>query len=289
MNAAFRLPDFIAVGPPRTATTWLEQILEGHVGLPAGIKETEFFGRRYELGIGWYAAHFRGCDPARPTGEICPVYFDSPAARERIACHLPRCRIICTLRDPVERLYSHYRLLRREGWIGEITLEQALAKDLKWEGPGNLHGSNLYAAHLREWQAAFGEKNVLTLLHDDLIADAHGYLDRVCAFIGIDAFAIDPARAGERVNRVERAPRNWRLARRARKIREHLIRRRSYRLLNACQPLWDFCAGRGAPFGPLDPVMQERLHEQLRSEVERLELLLQRDLSSWKEARPRAA
>lgn len=289
MRTAGRLPDFIAVGPPRTATTWLERMLEGRVGLPAGIKETDFFGGRYELGIGWYAAHFSRCDPARPIGEICPVYFDSPAARERIARHLPQCRIICTLRDPVERLYSHYRLLRREGWIGEITLEQALAKDLKWNGPGNLHGSNRYAAHLQEWQAMFGEKHVLALLHDDLIADARGYLDRICAFIGIETFAIDAARASERVNAVERAPRNWRLARRARRIRERLIRRRRYRLLNACQPLWDFCAGRGAPFGPLEPGLEERLRKQLLPEVEKLEVLLRRDLSSWKETRRRAA
>lgn len=289
MNAAFQLPHFIVVGPPRTATTWLERILEGHVGLPAGIKETDFFGGRYELGIGWYAAHFGECDPARPVGEICPVYFDSPAACERIASHLPQCRIICTLRDPVERLYSHYRLLRREGWIGEISLEQAMAKDLKWKGPGNLHGSNRYAVHLRKWQAVFGEKQVLTLLHDDLLADPRNYLDRICTFIGIEPFAIDAARAGERVNTVERAPRNWRLARRARKIRERLIQRRRYRLLNACQPLWDFCAGRGAPFGPFDPVTEEQLRRQLRPEIEDLEVLLQRDLSSWKETRRRAA
>lgn len=289
MTAAYRLPDFIAVGPPRTATTWLEQILEGRVGLPAGIKETDFFGGRHELGIEWYAAHFRACDPALPIGEICPVYFDSPSARERIARLLPQCRIICTLRDPVERLHSHYRLLRREGWIGELTIEQALAKDLKWSGPGNLHGSNRYAAHLREWQAAFGPDRVLTLLHDDLMADAGGYLGRICDFVGIETFAIDAGRARERVNTVERAPRSRRLARRARKIRERLIRRRRYGLLNACQPLWDFCAGGGAPFAPLDAELDARLRRQLRPEVENLEALLHRDLSSWKETRRRAA
>jgi hypothetical protein len=289
MSIPGRLPDFIAIGPPRTATTWLERILEGHVGLPARIKETDFFGERYSLGIEWYAAHFRRCDSAGKIGEICPVYFDSPTARERIARHIPQCRIICTLRDPVERLYSHYRLLRREGWIRDMTLEQALAKDSTWSGHGNLIGSNRYATHLREWQGAFGKDRLLVILHDDLVTDAQEYLNRICAFIGIEPFAIDLARGRERINRVERAPRNWRLARRARKLRERLIRRRMYRLLDACAPLWDFCSGRGVLFGPLDPELEAQLRGRFRPEVEDLEVLLRRDLSSWKESRRHAA
>lgn len=46
-----RIPDFLAVGPPRSATTWLELILAGVGGLPAGIKETAFFTKNYELGL----------------------------------------------------------------------------------------------------------------------------------------------------------------------------------------------------------------------------------------------
>jgi Sulfotransferase domain len=283
------LPDFIAVGPPRTATTWLERVLEGHVGLPAGIKETDFFGKHYGLGLEWYAAHFRGCDRSRPVGEICPVYFDSPEARARIAVHIPRCRIICTMRDPVERLYSHYRLLRREGWIGAITLEAALAKDLDWSGPGNLHGSNRYAAHVRGWRETFGPENVLVLLHDDLVADPNDYLALVCAFIGIDSFTLPEVRARERVNTVERAPSSPRTAQRARKLREWLIRRRMYKILYACQPLWDFCSGHGEPFAPLDPELEARLRARLRQEIHALEVLLQRDLSNWKEKPRRAA
>jgi hypothetical protein len=289
MNADQRLPDFIAVGPPRTATTWLEHILEGHVGLPAGIKETDYFGDRHDLGMEWYAAHFSACAQARPIGEICPVYFDSPSARQRIAHHIPQCRIICTLRDPVERLYSHYRLLRREGWMRDMTLEQALAKDLRWSGPGNLYESNRYATLVREWQATFGKDSVLLLLHDDLIANASEYLNRVCAFIGIEPFAISAARARERVNTVERAPRNWRLARRARKMRDRLIRRQMYGLLNLFQPLWDYCSGRGTPFGPLELEQEAHLRRLFRPEIEELELILQRDLSNWKDVRRHAA
>ena len=39
-------------------------------------------------------------------GEIAPTYFSNRVVRERIKKHIPDCKIICTFRDPVERLYS---------------------------------------------------------------------------------------------------------------------------------------------------------------------------------------
>jgi hypothetical protein len=76
-----RLPDFIVVGPPRTGTTWLDRVLRGHVELPADLKETQFFAWNFGLGINWYAAFFRNCDPLSLAGEIAPTYFDKPIVR----------------------------------------------------------------------------------------------------------------------------------------------------------------------------------------------------------------
>jgi hypothetical protein len=110
-----RLPDFLGVGPPRTATSWLDAVLRGHVGLPREVKEVDFFVENYARGIEWYKSYFRDCDANLPIGEICPSYYSS-IGRERIALHIPRCRIICTFRDPVERRYSFYKLALRNAW-----------------------------------------------------------------------------------------------------------------------------------------------------------------------------
>lgn len=63
----------------------------------------------------WYAAHFKDCPPDLPVGEIAPAYFASVEARARIAREIPHCKIICTRRDPVERIYSHYKIWRKIG------------------------------------------------------------------------------------------------------------------------------------------------------------------------------
>ncbi|MGH7878275.1 MAG: class I SAM-dependent methyltransferase, partial [Candidatus Binataceae bacterium] len=79
-----KLPVFLGVGPPRTGTTWLHETLVGRANLPPANKEIKFFDRHYDLGLEWYAANFDQSSKL-VTGEICPTYFASAAARERIA------------------------------------------------------------------------------------------------------------------------------------------------------------------------------------------------------------
>ncbi len=271
-----RLPDFIGIGPPRTGTTWLEKILRGRVGLPEGVKETQFFVWRYELGMDWYGAHFRRCPPDLPVGEFTPSYFDSPEARERIANELPGCRIICTLREPAERLYSHYRLMRRGGYT------KASFEHCAFDHRQLLHTAQ-YADHLKGWFDRFGRERVLVLLHDDLLADRQGYLDRVCDFIGIARFDVSKIDWAEtRVNKVEQAPRSFRAARRAQFVKRRMRRLRLYRLADLCDPIFEYCSSGGEPFPPLDPSLADRIRESLRPQTEALEELIGRDLSAWK-------
>jgi Sulfotransferase domain len=272
-----RLPDFIAVGVGRSGTTWLHRVLTGHVGLPKGIKETDFFLRNYARGIDWYYAFFRHCAPDQPIAEICPTYFSSAQARSRIKLHIPDCRIICTFREPVERAYSHYKLMRHNVWT---RLSFAEAVDRYQE----IAEMNRYAFHLQAWQDTFGSERVLTCLYDDLESDPQGYLDQVCGFIGVAPFRLDQGIAGSRVNSFVTAPRNRRLAQNARHLWDWLRARRAYRVVQLLDHagVWRFCFEGGEEFTELDPALEARLKERFRPEVEALEQLIGRDLSSWK-------
>ena len=283
-HRSVRLPDFIAVGPPRTATTWLDTVLRGHVGLPLNVKETHFFTRNYRQGLTWYERHFRHCAADPVVGEICAAYFENPQARERISTHLPKCKIICTLRDPVERLYSYYKLMRHNGRT-ELPFEEALVRHKQ------MMASSRYALHARDWQRDFGKRNVLVVLNDDLAKDSQAYLDSVTDFIRIERIVVDEAAiARNKANTIEVAPRSARLARSARQLRSWLGSHRMYRtrwLLDRAG-VWRFCFEGGPPFPPLDPALELRLRDLLRPEVEMLEDLLQRDLSKWKNTATRA-
>jgi len=70
-----RLPEIIGVGPPRTGTTWLHNVLDGHVDLPHGVKETLYFTTFYHKGFDWYAHHFRHATGERKIAEIVCIRF----------------------------------------------------------------------------------------------------------------------------------------------------------------------------------------------------------------------
>ncbi len=277
IHGRYRLPDFLGVGPARTGTTWLHQVLESGADLPANVKETQFFTRYYPKGIDWYAQHFRRARGERPVGEVCP-YFNPPAARKRIKLHLPDCRIICTLRDPVDRLYSHYKMLRRNVWARGTFLDLVDAR------PHLLRG-NRYAAHLAEWFDLFGRERVLVMFYEELRNDQQAYINRICAFIGIAPIDLSRIKvAGEGVNSYERAPKNRHLAQNARHVKYFLKDHGFYRTINAIENagIWDFCVGRGDKFPRLSAEEDARVRPLFVPEVEELEKLLGCDLTDWK-------
>lgn len=280
-NNSLRLPDFIGVGPPRTATTWLHEVLSGHVGLPEGIKESDFFVWQYSKGLEWYATHFRNCPSDRPIGEFSPNYFAGAQTRERIARDIPGCKIICTLRDPVERTYSHYRKMR-EGEYFSGTFEECLEKR-----PGMLNWSK-YASQIGEWRRLFRAENVLVLIQDDLKSNPQDYLNQVCDFIQIPRIQLaNSASQDKMVNAIPSLPRNPRIARLARIVRDRLQKHGYYGAVKLFKGtvLRNFLFGGGPDFEPLRAETDAHLREIFRSEVEALEDMLGRDLSAWKIAR----
>ncbi|MGD0670628.1 MAG: sulfotransferase [Candidatus Binatus sp.] len=275
-----RLPEIIGAGPGRTGTTWLHRVLEGHVDLPYGVKETQFFSFYYDKGIDWYARHFRYATGQRPIVEICPYLFD-PLTPDRIKTHIPNCRVIITLRDPVEHSFSVYKLVAHYAWA-RGSFDEVL------KSRPSLGGGNRYAFHLRKWFENFGRQNVLITMYDELREQPQTYLDRVTDFIGIERIALS-ARPEIRddVHSFDRAPKNRRLARSATRLMYWFKVRQAYGAINLLDRwgVWDFCHGRGEPFGRMTPEQEEHLRQRYLPEVEELEELLAIDLSAWKKPR----
>jgi hypothetical protein len=267
----------------RTGSTWLHHALSGVAALPR-MKETRFFRERYRDGIAWYARQFRVPVDGEPIGEIGPTYFASTDAIRRIHAHIPDCKIIVTLRDPVDRAYSYYKLMRSSARTSE-SFEETLVR-----GHGNWE-SNRYTFYLRKWQERFGAQHVLVNLYDDLNSDPQAYLDRICNFAAAKAVLLTERTPPPQAhNRVLRQPKNLRLATTARIFRSWL---EQHELVLALKILrgsgaFAFCFERGEPFPELEPELGARVRERLRPEVDALEQMIGRDLSAWKRPPARA-
>jgi len=277
-TTSWTLPSFFIIGPPRTGTTWLHGVLSECAWLSHPTKETRFFDRHFDRGLEWYRSHYRQATPGRAVGEVAPTYFVSASARERIAQLVPQARIVCTFRNPVDRVISLYRLKRAYGLI-PWEFEEALARDPE------LLESSKYASHLKEWKRTFGDSQVMVTVHDDIEADPQAFLDGVVDFIGARRMKLRPSHI-HRVLTSEglTAPRSFFFTRGAFLLSEWAKAQRLDSLVSAAKRFGatKLFIGGGARFTPVTALQRARLRERFRPEVDALEVMLNRDFSAWK-------
>jgi hypothetical protein len=260
------LPDFLGIGTQRGATTWLYNCLKEHpeLFLP-DVKEVSFFNRDYEKGLHYYSNYFRGAETFKSVGEVTPGYLYCKDCPERIAECLPAAKMIVVLRNPVERAYSAYQFFMTKR--STISFEDAISKN------ADLLENGLYHEQLERYFSHYRRNQFLILLYDDLKQDNLGTIRKVYEFIGVDP-AYEPSWVEKTVN-VNMLPGiqmalgkmglGWAIEYVKKTSLDSLIRR-YYRKKKK------------------DKIKHEtrrRLTEYFREPNERLEKLIDRDLSSW--------
>lgn len=106
------LPNLIIIGAMKCGTTSLHFQLRRHPQIAMSrSKELNFFSweRNWKRGVEWYAARFPDGTPIR--GESSPSYSWAarfPRVPLRMHAVVPDARLVYMVRDPVERLISHW-------------------------------------------------------------------------------------------------------------------------------------------------------------------------------------
>lgn len=178
-------PNFIGIGPGKCGTTWLYKACKDHPQVcMASAKETLYFDDYYHKGIDWYLNLFRNCKCPEETqhhaiGEVSNSYVFSPMAANRIADVFPDVKIIYNLRDPIERAFSHYLLMMRNGLVNGSFEDSIVQRP-------DLLSRGKYAEHLTPYFDRFPESQRLGLFFDDLKHDANAYAGSVFRFLGVD-------------------------------------------------------------------------------------------------------
>ncbi len=279
MTAKGTLPGALAVGPQKTGTTWIFAYLasRGDVTLPRGVKELDYFSRRYTRGIDWYARQFPEPRRGDLVAEVSPTYFDPPEVPARVRDALGGVRIVITLRHPAERLHSLWVHMLRYG-MTTLPLREAVA-----EFP-ELLGSSRYAEHVSRWRETMGETNVAVLFLEDLRANPKAFADRLNRHFGLAPRPI-PVELTGKVNEASVpyhsgiARLGWRTASRLRDAGLHGVVEGAKRL--GLKDVFFGKPGRGnVPC--LAPDDRAWLLERLAPEVDRLERTLAIDLAHWR-------
>jgi hypothetical protein len=194
--------NFIIAGVQKGATTALYDYLADYPDVVlSGVKEVHFFDDEAQdwraPDYGAYHARFDGHGQG-PCGEATPIYLYWPNALERIRAYNPAMRLIVSLRDPVERAWSHWRMEYARGaelepfaWCirdGRQRLFDAGPFDA---GPWGCHREfsyverGFYGEQLERLFGLFPRDQVLILRAEDLRADPSTVLSRARRFLGL--------------------------------------------------------------------------------------------------------
>lgn len=274
-----RLPNFLYLGPDKSGSSWLFEVLRNHPDcfVPA-CKDVYYFDEHYDKGLDWYLDFFRDARPGVPAmGELSHSYLFSMEAADRIRKDLPGVKLMASLRQPVERCYSHYLYLVSSGLVTSSFAETIDNR------PG-LTRSSYYAKSVEGYLERFGAERFKVLFFDDLKKDPRHYASQVYDFLGLsfnEAFDYD------KKVREARAARNVYLARLA---KHGALMARKLGLVNLVGAVKHGLAAR-LLYRPLkkgeapkmDPEVGKRLLERYIPDIEATEKLLGVNLDHWKQ------
>jgi hypothetical protein len=272
--------------------------------MPENIKETFFFssitaeqfpgpGNKYArtaiTSFQDYEKLFELAGAQKAVGEACVAYlYYYQTSIEKILKILGQeIKIIIALRNPVDRAYSNYLHHLRENWEPLSFIEATTEKvqnqrkqDGWWWGFEYLPVS-FYYEQVKAYIDVFDKERVLVILHDDLVSDTRGEIERIFRFLSVDPLFIPDTTIKHNVSLI---PRN-------KKIHSLLLKPNLYNTaLKKVLPrkiykeLLEELKNRNLVKPPKLPVEDRiKLTPIFREDILKLQDLIQRDLSSWLE------
>lgn len=281
-------PNLFIAGAPRCGTSSLHAWLQAIPGIfMSRIKEPNYFSRaviaddhpmvRPIRDEKRYLQLFAGAGDAKVVGEASPTYLRDPEAPNLIDRTVPGAKVLVSLRDPVERLHSHYLMMQnnRRGMGSFMTeFERGLALQHNRNLAVLVPDAGLYCEQVRRYRQVFGDGRFKVLIFEELMADIPGTLQQVLAFLEIDHDIGDFAEPAQRQHGEARGPLVRYLfgSRLLSRASEALI---PYRLRKRVR---NAMLMKQVPKPSMDPETRNRLIRYYSDDVLRLETLLGRRL-----------
>lgn len=207
------LPDYLTVGECKCGTSSMYHYLTRHPQILEtygngiehylGTKELRFFDRHYAKGLDWYMSRFPDTNDEQITGEGASIYFGRSLCLHRIKKDLPQAKILVLLRNPVDRLYSHFHHMRKwiPGWKPKYTSFETFLNSAR-EEDNYLIEKGIYVEPLSKWLDAFS-RQVMVISSEILLSEPQTICDNVFEWLGVKPFELE---SFEKLNTGENSP-----------------------------------------------------------------------------------
>ncbi|MEK7265128.1 MAG: sulfotransferase [Pseudomonadota bacterium] len=179
------LPDFVIIGAMKCGTSTLHAQLSAQPQFfMSEPKEPNFFSDDavFAKGADWYRGLFKEAPAGAIKGESSTHYTKLPTYPEtidRLAALIPDAKFIYLMRDPVDRLISHYIHEWTQGVI-KVPINEAIEKHPE------LIDYSRYAYQLAPWIHRFGKALFLPVVFEKMTAEPQAEFQRIAAFLGAE-------------------------------------------------------------------------------------------------------
>jgi hypothetical protein len=284
----------------------MSHYLSGHPEIFMAKKEMHFFGQDLKFrgslhrhNLDEYLDEFRDCNGQRRVGEASVWYLFSAQAASEIGAFTSDPRIIVMIRQPGEMLHSLYHQFRYHGDEHLPTFEAALNAEPERRAGHSIprqacflqglvyRQTARYSEQIERYYNVFGRQRVHVIVYDDLATTpAKVYRDT------LEFLEVDPNYVPRQFPIINGGDRTIRSAALRALMREPLLHRaltalRPYlpqnvltALRNLERRLWQINT-RSQKRSPLLRELSSKLKHEFVPEVQRLSMLLGRDLSHW--------
>jgi hypothetical protein len=206
--------DFIGIGAPKCGTTSIAQHLLEHPEISLfKFKESQYFSEygppdvslpyKYEKdGINGYRKLFSmyGIDFSKKVGEFSPQYIYDTTAAKRIKKHFPNIKLIVSLRNPVNRIYSEFNMvkylriptdssydMKKFRSDANYSFEQAIK-----EHPQLMRNSEYYE-QLKVYFELFPKENIKVIIFEEFIKNSEQSVKDLYNFLSVDKSFMPPS------------------------------------------------------------------------------------------------
>ncbi len=191
--------NFLVVGAQKSGTSTLNNYLRQHPGVEmAKRKELHFFDmdRNFDDKVDYekYHRNFKG-DGLKIRGESTPVYMFWQPAMKRIYEYNPDMKIIAVLRNPIERAFSHWNMVRNlkrdnEDFLFAIKNEEIRRREMLplQRRKFSYIARGLYSDQIKRIWRYFPKPQTLFIRHEELIENPKKTMDQISEFLGVFAF-----------------------------------------------------------------------------------------------------